>query len=1061
MAASSCEFLLRLPPLLGLPSLSVTGGAVALPTRLGAVVVDVESSDPKDIRWFGVNGLELSPSTQRVAFGRTLAGRQQLAVASGRNVSVVNVDVQGYGQGSGQPAHESTIGEQTALLSAHLQPVNALDWSPLNPNLLATCAEDCRFFIWDIRQRSPAQQLLAPASWTVAVRWAALDETALATGHEDTICVWDMRNSSQQMSVLAPGQNRLQSVDWSFHDRKKLLSVNGEQGRSSSWGSIKIWDLESSKKVHDSIDMENEMPGDACFLPFGPAILAAVNSTLAMVSLDRDKARARKSRVLENFPGHDAPVQAVAFARRGESDDSWRFMSLSQGKTRTLRGWKFELPAELRDTCSAAYLRRPAAPEPRGGPPVTMGPQMPLERSRTADPSSPRTSLYGSTGFEDVEAKDERLYLGSLAKQAQRLQLLDCVDGVASYRFTPPGGGEEYQLSIEVCTRNDIRLRITVSVDPTAAATRHAAAALSGNRTDVCEPDASAGKGLNYRVEWLGDFGTFDGPMAPGIVNETFGGLSLRDLLEGGDNLSSCIRCLVTMLHRRDAPPSCGGETEPLAAEAPVPRRSRNSEDHLPFPRTCGVCWSPQGDLLTFRSLQNITVPFPRRWSNIDFNRVLKNHKEKEQQRTLLHLQHDHDEHLLAASKLEIDKTVHIEPTSRLCGLAEDHWWTTSAPRFLWFPAPRETVGDVCSKNGATAEGLGRRDLAAAWRLLAFIADECAEAAPGSRLQRPPFASALVRRLARQLYEAQETLTLAMVGVLLLKMAGPEPKMENGTNVEPVARRKASDSPASARVKGVQDDARLAALWQNASSSRTWSPSIDAAFTLDLRAQLQGKPSTSRRSNRSWAEYMPEVGERLPKSADSTVSPSVTVSVPRRERAASWKTAGAGKELRILHTAAAGAADDLLPRDDGTLDCLVHSAHAHCDLLHRLGEYHASRALAKLLHRLRYHHHLPVLEASGPFQASPHDRSPRDRSLGSDSFSMPALDESGPFQEAPADTATICRVCREPARTLFTSCWSCGHGFHIKCFRKWFDTPEKRCPSIGCECQCVLLRPIS
>lgn len=501
------------------------------------------------------------------------------------------------------------------------------------------------------------------------------------------------------------------------------------------------------------------------------------------------------------------------------------------------------------------------------------------------------------------------------------------------------------------------------------------------------------------------------------------------------------------------------------------------------------MCWSPQGDLLCFRSLQNITVPFPRRWSNVDFCRVLKNHAEKEQQRTLLHLQHDHDDHLLAASKLEIDRTVHVEPTSRLCGLAEDHWWTTSAPRFLWFPAPRESVADVCFKNGATAENLGRRDLAAAWRLLAFIANECAEAAFGSGLQRPPFASALVRRLARQLYEAQETLTLAMVGVLLLKMSGPEPKIDTVASVEPVARRNLAASPTSPRSKGGEEDARLAALWHNG-SSRTWSPSIDATLSLDFRAQLSGKQGGGgrRTSHRSLAEYGGGDalhGGRLPKSAENTISSSSSVAgQPRRGEGAPWRTAdgsapavAAPRQLRISPTAPAGAADDLLPRDDGTLDCLVHSAHAHCDLLHRLGEFHASRALAKLLHRLRGHHHLPVLEASGPcaFSSQPRglahgapgtaDRSPAFTTVVSGSFSMPALDESGPFEEpgtssGDAASAVCCSVCREPARTLSTTCWSCGHSFHIKCFRTWFDSPERQCPSIGCQCQCVKLRPI-
>ncbi|CAE8743952.1 unnamed protein product, partial [Polarella glacialis] len=134
----------------------------------------------------------------------------------------------------------------------------------------------------------------------------------LATGHEDTVCVWDIRSSSQHMSVLAPGQSRVLAVDWSPLDREKLLSVSAQQGsRAASSGSIKVWDLNSPQKVHDSIDIENGMPGAARFLPFGPAILAAVDTTVVVFSLDGGSGR--KAKVVESFNEHTAPVSFVGF----------------------------------------------------------------------------------------------------------------------------------------------------------------------------------------------------------------------------------------------------------------------------------------------------------------------------------------------------------------------------------------------------------------------------------------------------------------------------------------------------------------------------------------------------------------------------------------------------------------------------------------------------------------------------------------------------------------------------------------------------------------------------
>merc|ERR1712194_725947 len=58
---------------------------------------------------------------------------------------------------------------------------------------------------------------------------------------------------------------------------------------------------------------------------------------------------------------------------------------------------------------------------------------------------------------------------------------------------------------------------------------------------------------------------------------------------------------------------------------------------------------------------------------------------------------------------------------------------------------------------------------------------------------------------------------------------------------------------------------------------------------------------------------------------------------------------------------------DLVPRDAPTLEKLLHSAHAHCDLFHRLGEFCASRAVAKLIRVLDGYHELPLLETDRKF----------------------------------------------------------------------------------------------
>merc|ERR1719375_2027721 len=102
-------------------------------------------------------------------------------------------------------------------------------------------------------------------------------------------------------------------------------------------------------------------------------------------------------------------------------------------------------------------------------------------------------------------------------------------------------------------------------------------------------------------------------------------------------------------------------------------RRPRETDDQ-PFPRTSGVCWSPHGHLLRFHSLQNVSVPFPRRWSFTDYERVLKIHWEKEHRNlTVLDAKDDH--------------SVQIVPSAAFRPV-EDHWWTAAIRSYALEPGP-------------------------------------------------------------------------------------------------------------------------------------------------------------------------------------------------------------------------------------------------------------------------------------------------------------------------------------------------------------------------------------
>ncbi|CAK0810696.1 unnamed protein product, partial [Prorocentrum cordatum] len=916
----------------------------------------------------------------RVSFGHGPRGNR-LAVASGRSVRVVDVDVGGGGEERAAPR-----GRASAPCPGTCGP--SLRWTGARArqsSSSATCAEDCRFFIWDMRQgqRAPAQALLSPAPWTAAVRWSPLQDQLLATGHEDTICVWDTRSSSQHMSVLAPGQSRVLAVDWSLHDRDTLLSVSAQPrgsggcvGSIKVWDVAKIWDADSPARTHTCIDIDNGMPSAARFLPFGPAVLVAVDKSVVVLSLDGGSGRRAVAELHRHE--HEHAVSSVCFAPRGGGE--WRLVSMSQAG-RTLASWNFRPPVAMQLDTVAAMPRL----EPKQSSPMSplMTPEIGPASSPLADRMTQRVPTMRTVHEDDI-------FFGCLANLQELLKKSQFVEyHPTSYREMTEGR-VEYRLRIEMAIEVEpgkfMRPVVTIGVDPAAPAARSCVAARLAREQPPWDK-ADPGEGVSHRVDWQDFKGGCDGPLAPGTIEETFRRyVSLQDLMQGGQGLCDCVEALAQMLRRRDCPPRLPGvksqEARSPASEAGAQRGRARGE--LPFPRTCGACWSPKGDLLWFASLQRVTVPIPRRWSSLDYSRVMRIHGEHARNELLLANEAEVDEHTRTARELKVDHSVRFIPARWLQEKVEDHWWTMVASDFACEPTPTMPLAsDLCRHNRQTALDIGRADLAEVWRL----ADSLLDGAPGSAggPWSRPFAARLLQRVVQQLFDSQETLTLALVGVVLL-CAGPAlaPVLGGGAvpEAEPVARTDTATTAARprARRRGGRACRPAEARPQpgGLEGARSLAGAERAEFTEAIRlgSALTWAPANTpswgrqrvRTSSRSLRQTISDTtrGEG-PWSADSTMN-----TCPAREGDASWSRqvspfGGAplfGAPAVVDRRREEPSAAELVFRDAATVERLLHSAYAHCDLLHRLGEFCASRAMAKLLCRL---HELPFSEASYEF----------------------------------------------------------------------------------------------
>ncbi len=92
-------------------------------------------------------------------------------------------------------------GVQSSFSNAHQRVVTDLSFSRFDNNLLASGSPDFFVKLWDLRDAacSLSFKLKGPCS---NVKFARLDEHALATSHSSDINVWDKRNVARPLAVL-------------------------------------------------------------------------------------------------------------------------------------------------------------------------------------------------------------------------------------------------------------------------------------------------------------------------------------------------------------------------------------------------------------------------------------------------------------------------------------------------------------------------------------------------------------------------------------------------------------------------------------------------------------------------------------------------------------------------------------------------------------------------------------------------------------------------------------------------------------------------------------------
>ncbi|XP_054165460.1 GATOR complex protein WDR59-like isoform X2 [Oppia nitens] len=203
-----------------------------------------------------------------------------MAITNAQTVQVYNIEANIKNTSSGMlSAMDSSNGSggsytvvkelQLVTLRGHTRTVTDLNWSYNDTNLLATASYDNYVYVWDIRDYRKPQLSMSSVAGATQVKWSKLNEHLLATSHEGDVRVWDRRKCNTPLHYITAHLSKINGLDWS-------PTIASQFATCSQDGSVRFWDLTTSKSKPDAILPAGLPVWRARFTPFGNGIVTAL-----------------------------------------------------------------------------------------------------------------------------------------------------------------------------------------------------------------------------------------------------------------------------------------------------------------------------------------------------------------------------------------------------------------------------------------------------------------------------------------------------------------------------------------------------------------------------------------------------------------------------------------------------------------------------------------------------------------------------------------------------------------------------------------------------------------
>lgn len=215
---------------------------------------DLEHPDPwkswtipelGSMRGFGLKGMkDQAPLRKMVDFTLTSDPNRICACAREASVFAVkgscgSVMIFDYKTPGGP---RSTLSEETPADGY------ALEWNPLEENVLGTGGHDGQLSIWDVKATSKIWSTRAHKEPLNDLCYSADGKQLVTVGEDHSTLLWDLRSKKKTMSFQASTEQL--SVDWNHHETHQLLT-GGKDGLVHVWDMRKVDDPLKSLRGHE------------------------------------------------------------------------------------------------------------------------------------------------------------------------------------------------------------------------------------------------------------------------------------------------------------------------------------------------------------------------------------------------------------------------------------------------------------------------------------------------------------------------------------------------------------------------------------------------------------------------------------------------------------------------------------------------------------------------------------------------------------------------------------------------------------------------------------------